>query len=408
MQIGWPKTGWILLKPFASCLANERALWIRVCPNEACGTDREPHFEIWSVEPRFDLGWIKSNRALTLNLRLDWFCELVGSWCVYAFMHFRSFGRVQKSERDSIGCWRNGDFFDGSIGKQNRKGKHKDMRDFWIQEKVQDDDFGIKKRRIAQMLERSQSLPQYCNVVQLARLVFYKTIDDAVQGTSSTCHRGAAMECHGSNTSAKNKLVGPSTSVVFGVQRKCNAAMRVVWLERLAQEKRRIVDVHADGRARDPSVRRTHTEGERRIFKPFVCGHRQSDALSLSAGWTCTRRGYVTPSEAVCGAAWTLYGECVWGRRRSPSFTRGKSLQVDNGPRPKNPCKQRERQRDGEEAKSARDNNSQHGEEQQLLSRVVVTLYEWSDLHCRSCLECETRSSRHVADGGWSKERERR
>ena len=42
------------------------------------------------------------------------------------------------------------------------------------------------------------------------------------------------------NTSAKNKLVGPSTSVVFGVQKKCNVAMRVVRLERLAQEKRRI------------------------------------------------------------------------------------------------------------------------------------------------------------------------
>ena len=40
--------------------------------------------------------------------------------------------------------------------------------------------------------------------------------DDAVQGESNTCHRGAAMECHGSNASVKNKLIGPSTSVVFG------------------------------------------------------------------------------------------------------------------------------------------------------------------------------------------------
>ena len=40
--------------------------------------------------------------------------------------------------------------------------------------------------------------------------------DDAVQGQSSTCHRGAAMECHGSNASVRNKLIGPSTSVVFG------------------------------------------------------------------------------------------------------------------------------------------------------------------------------------------------
>ena len=44
------------------------------------------------------------------------------------------------------------------------------------------------------------------------------------------------MEYHGSNTSAKNKLVGPSTIVVFGVQRKCNAAMLVVWLGRLARD----------------------------------------------------------------------------------------------------------------------------------------------------------------------------
>ena len=40
-------------------------------------------------------------------------------------------------------------------------------------------------------------------------------VDNAVQGTNSACHRGAAMEYHGSKTSAKNKLAGPSTSVVF-------------------------------------------------------------------------------------------------------------------------------------------------------------------------------------------------
>ena len=76
------------------------------------------------------------------------------------------------------------------------------------------------------------------------------------------------MEYHGSNTSAKKKLVGPSTRVVFGVRRKCNAAMRVVWLGRLAQEKRRIVDVYADGEL--ASQENTH-RGERRMFNPFVC-----------------------------------------------------------------------------------------------------------------------------------------
>ena len=38
------------------------------------------------------------------------------------------------------------------------------------------------------------------------------------------------MECHGSNVSVRNKLIGPSTSVVFKEQRKRNAAMVLdVW-----------------------------------------------------------------------------------------------------------------------------------------------------------------------------------
>ena len=53
---------------------------------------------------------------------------------------------------------------------------NKDMRDFWIQEQVQDKT-SVSRRRIAQMLERSRSLLQYCNVVQIARLVFYMTMD---------------------------------------------------------------------------------------------------------------------------------------------------------------------------------------------------------------------------------------
>ena len=40
--------------------------------------------------------------------------------------------------------------------------------------------------------------------------------DDAVQGQSNTCHRGADMEWHESNASVRNKLIGPSTSVVIG------------------------------------------------------------------------------------------------------------------------------------------------------------------------------------------------
>ena len=34
-----------------------------------------------------------------------------------------------------------------------------------------------RKKRIAQMWERCHSLLQYCNVVQIARLAFYKTMD---------------------------------------------------------------------------------------------------------------------------------------------------------------------------------------------------------------------------------------
>ena len=39
--------------------------------------------------------------------------------------------------------------------------------------------------------------------------------DDAVQGATSTCHRGTAIECQGSNVSVKNNLIGSSTSVVL-------------------------------------------------------------------------------------------------------------------------------------------------------------------------------------------------
>ena len=36
------------------------------------------------------------------------------------------------------------------------------------------------------------------------------------------------MECHGSNVSVKNKLIGPSTSVVFGSRR--SATLRAGWM----------------------------------------------------------------------------------------------------------------------------------------------------------------------------------
>ena len=55
--------------------------------------------------------------------------------------------------------------------------EHKDARYFWIPEQVQDEDFSVKKRIAQTLLERGQSLLQYCKVVQVARLVFYEAMD---------------------------------------------------------------------------------------------------------------------------------------------------------------------------------------------------------------------------------------
>ena len=80
--------------------------------------------------------------------------------------------------------------------------------------------------------------------------------DDAVQGKSSICHRGAAMECHGGNVSFQNKLIGPSTSVVFGSRR--SATLRCGWMSGvICTREAAHGDVYADGGARDPSVRIT-------------------------------------------------------------------------------------------------------------------------------------------------------
>ena len=64
-----------------------------------------------------------------------------------------------------------------------RQREHKDARYFWIPEQVQDEDFSIKrKKRIAQILERSHSLLHYCKVIQIARLVFYKAMGEVYDG----------------------------------------------------------------------------------------------------------------------------------------------------------------------------------------------------------------------------------
>ena len=95
--------------------------------------------------------------------------------------------------------------------------------------------------------------------------------DDAVQRQSSTCHRRAAMGCHGSNVSVKNKLIGPSTSVVFGSRR--SAWMSGVICTREATHG----DVHAGGGARDPSSE-SHASRREEDVQAVCLRHHKSDA----------------------------------------------------------------------------------------------------------------------------------
>ena len=90
------------------------------------------------------------------------------------------------------------------------------------------------------------------------------------------------MECHGSNVSIKNKLIGPSTSVVFGSGR--SATLRCGWMSGLTCTRDATHgDVHADGGARDASVRITRIRREEDV--QAVClRHHKSDTRLLGAG----------------------------------------------------------------------------------------------------------------------------
>ena len=70
------------------------------------------------------------------------------------------------SERDSIECWRtennSTDQLEVLVGNQNK---------FRTNTSVS------RRKRLAQTKERGHSLLQYCNVVQIARLVFCKAMD---------------------------------------------------------------------------------------------------------------------------------------------------------------------------------------------------------------------------------------
>ena len=64
--------------------------------------------------------------------------------------------------------------FDGSIGSNTSKGTQGCTVLFGYQNKFKTKTSVSRMKRIAQMLERGQSLLQYCNVFQSAKLVFYK------------------------------------------------------------------------------------------------------------------------------------------------------------------------------------------------------------------------------------------
>ena len=55
--------------------------------------------------------------------------------------------------------------------------EHKDARYFRIPEQVQDEDVSITKEKDCTNIGKGQSLLQCCNVIQIARLVFYKAMD---------------------------------------------------------------------------------------------------------------------------------------------------------------------------------------------------------------------------------------
>ena len=107
--------------------------------------------------------------------------------------------------------------------------------------------------------------------------------DDAVQRATSTCHREAAIECHGSNVSVKNNLIGSSTSVVLRSKEKCNTAMRVESLEWLAREKRRMVtSTQTEEVAIHPSG--VHALRQEEDVRAVCLRHHESDAGLLGAG----------------------------------------------------------------------------------------------------------------------------
>ena len=119
---------------------------------------------------------------------------------------------------------------------------------------------------------------------------------------------GAATECHGSNVNIKNKLIGPSTSLVFGSRR--NATLRRGWMSGVTcTRERRMV---------------TSTQTEELAIHPFELHAETSQVRRATTG----RR--VNLHEHACDTKWVvrhaavmvvLDRECA-RRRRGPAFAR--------------------------------------------------------------------------------------
>ena len=148
------------------------------------------------------------------------------------------------------------------------------------------------------------------------------------------------MECLESNVSVKNNLIGPSTSVVFGSRR--SATLRCGWMSGVTCTREATHgDVHADGGARDPSVRITRIEAR---------GGCSSRLLEASQVRRATAGSRVNLHERACDAKWVMCHAAVMVVLDRESAQEGvvaqplreKSLKVNNGPRPKDRYKQRE------------------------------------------------------------------
>ena len=138
----------------------------------------------------------------------------------------------------------------------------------------------------------------------------------------------------------KNKLIGPSTSVVFGSRR--SATLRCGWMSGVTCRREATHgDVYGDGVARDPSVRITRIEAR---------GGCSSRSLETSQVRRATAGSRVNLHEHACDAKWVVRHAAltvVLDRESAQDgvvaqLLREKSLRGNNGPRLKDWYKQRE------------------------------------------------------------------